>query len=513
MRPIAAGLLLAAAGLSGGCGSSYEPGGDGGRAARPLASIYDMLVTVPGIVLPQFPATGLTVDLTLEIDPNGLDASGRFAGEATLVEVTAGGVARPFAPATPLGVTGQVAGSEWSLDSLGPFLVGNAMQGTTAVTLSFTGTLSSDGRTITGMALATSHAETGTFEAVRQRRYLVAGTDFGVTGTVSVVRVRYGTRFHVDRDLETVSGDVVLRITDNSVLAINRLFFDNLQVLDPASAFDTALQFSTGNGSNPHDALAVDPNRLYVTRFEPPFNDVLIVDRASGAPTSFVDLAPLATNSSGTPRADAMAAAEGRVFVMLQNIDSSFTEYGPGLIAVVNPATDQVVRTLTLSGQNPFGPPARHPDSGDLYVALAGVFQGSLPRALTGGIEVIDPRTLTSQGLLVDDDDVGGNISSLALARAGAVVTGYCIVTLPSGANVVRRFDAATGVLDPMVVYQSASFLPALISDEEGFILVAEHSIADPRLVVLDAASGAVVARLSMSLPPFSIGILTRALQ
>ena len=97
--------------------------------------------------------------------------------------------------------------------------------------------------------------------------------------------------------------------------------------------------------------------------------------------------------------------------------------------------------------------------------------------------------------------------------RAGAVVIGYCIVTLPSGANVVRRFDAATGALDPMPVYQSASFLPALISDEEGFILVAEHSIADPKLVVLDASSGAVVTRLSMSLPPFSIGILTRALQ
>ena len=61
--------------------------------------------------------------------------------------------------------------------------------------------------------------------------------------------------------------------------------------------------------------------------------------------------------------------------------------------------------------------------------------------------------------------DLGGNISSLALARSGAVVTGYCIVTLPSGANVVRRFDAATGVPDPMVVYQSASFLPALISE------------------------------------------------
>ena len=107
-------------------------------------------------------------------------------------------------------------------------------------------------------------------------------------------------------------------------------------------------------------------------------------------------------------------------------------------------------------------------------------------KPLTGGIEVIDPRTLTSQGLLVDDDDAGGNISSLALARAGAVVIGYCIVTLPSGANVVRRFDAATGALDPMPVYQSASFLPALISDEEGFILVAEHSIADPKLTIVD---------------------------
>lgn len=510
-----AGAALLLAWCLSGCGGSYEPGSDGPGSARALASVYDLLASVPGIVFPQYQAMGLTVDFTLEIDPNGPDAAGRFAGSATIVEVTVGGIVRPFSPSTPLSVTGLVAGSEWSLDSLGPFLVGNVSRGTTVVILSLTGAISPDGRTIQGMALATSHAETGTFDAVRQRRYLVAGTDFGVTGTVSLVRVRYGNRFAVDRDLEAVSGDVVVRITDHTPLAINRLFFDNIQVLDPAAAFDTALQFSTGNGSNPHDAIAVDASRLYITRYEPPFNDILIVERGDGDPISFIDLSPLATNSSGTPRADALVEAGGRIFVTLQNIDSAFIQYGPGRVAVVNPATDQIVRTLTLSGQNPFGPPAVHPDTGDLYIALAGIFQGSLSRALTGGIEVIDPATLTAQGLLVDDDDLGGNISSVAVVRtgAGAGVTGYCIVTLPSGANIVRRFDPATGAIDPGVVYQSASFLPSLVSDGEGYVLVAEHSIADPRLVVLDATTGSVVARLSMSLPAFSIGILTRSIQ
>ena len=53
------------------CGSSYapDPPGGNGQKARPLASIYDFVITIPGMLFPQLSSQGLTVEMTLEIDP------------------------------------------------------------------------------------------------------------------------------------------------------------------------------------------------------------------------------------------------------------------------------------------------------------------------------------------------------------------------------------------------------------------------------------------------------------
>jgi hypothetical protein len=143
---------------------------------------------------------------------------------------------------------------------------------------------------------------------------------------------------------------------------------------------------------------------------------------------------------------------------------------------------------------------------------MAGIFQGSLQRELSGGVEVVDPNTLTTRGLLVDDDALGGNVSSVALASVGAVTLGYCVVTTAAGTNMVRTFDADTGAVLPGTPYQSTAFLPEVVSDGDGWILLPAHDINDPRLVVIDAATGQVVAMPRLSLPPVSIAVLTRRL-
>ena len=511
-RPVATLALLITAALAfAACGSSFGPGGGGsdGRRAQPLAAIYDSLVNIPGISIPQYLATGLTVDLTLEIGGDGIDASGHFEALISIVEVKVAGSSRPFSADDPLVTTGHTSGVDFAVDSFGPINVGTPSSGFTSVMLSLIGTLSADGRTIQGMAVVTSSAEMGSFSAVKQRRYLVAGTSFGVTGTISLVKVRYNTEFLVDKNLEAVSGDPIVTSSAGGVFVVNRFFFDNIQILDPATDFTTAHQFSTGNGSNPHDALAVDANRIYITRYEPPFNDLLIADRTTGRYLHSIDLTPLASNTSKTPRPDSLAPADGFVFVALQNIDTTFLDYGPGRLAVVNPANDSIRNTIPLSGTNPFGEPALHPDTGMLYYAMAGIFPGSQSQQLSGGIEVVDPFTMTSLGLLVDDDDLGGNVSAVAIERTQTGVSGYCIVTLASGENQVRRFDPETGTISAGIIYQTASFLPALAADGDGYVLVPVGDIAAPRLLVLDAGSGLVVATLPMSLPPFSVSVLT----
>ncbi len=496
--------------LAPGCGSSFAPDAPKSRDAAPLSSVYDALLSVPGISLPLQGAVGLTIDLTIAIEPEAIDTGGSFEARVTIVEVRAGGAIVPFEAEDPLIALGLISGNEFALDSFGPIDVGEPSLGFTSVYLSISGNLSPDGRTIDGMVVVTSSAETGTFHAVRQRRYLVAGTDFGVTGTVSLVRVRYDTKVLVDQDLEAISGDPVATASGGGVFIVNRFFFDNVQILDPAAEYTTALQFSTGNGSNPHDALAVDPNRLFVTRYEPPYNDVLIADRGNGAFLGFADLSGYATNASGTPRADSLVRVQDRAIVSLQNIDGSFREYGPGMLVALDIATGSPRAHLRLEGRNPFGPPAVHSGNGRLYYAMAGIFQGSLPQDLSGGIEVVDPDVLATRGLLVDDDDLGGNVSSVALVEAGGEVHGFCVVTLASAINVVRAFDPQTGAIAPGAILESTAFIPAVVSDGDGYLLIPVHDVGNPRLVVLDVQSGRTVATPRLSLPPFSVAVLTR---
>ncbi len=517
MRPVSRiALALAAATAvlaTAACGSSFTPGpATKRREARPLSSIYDFTVTIPDLSFPQFLATGLTIDMTLEIEPEGIDPSGSFDGAIVVHEARAGGVPRPFTADVPLAAKGVTDGIDWAIDSFGPIRIGTDAIGTTHVMLSLDGMIAVDGRTIAGIAVVTSSGEIGDFLAIRQRRYLVAATSFGVTGTVSLVRVRRDTHFEIERDLEAVSGDPVVRASGSGVYVINRFFFDNVQSLDPSAGFATAIQFSTGNGSNPHDVVQVDPGRLYVARYEPPYNDLLIANPRDGSTLGFIDLSALATNSTGTPRADSLVEARGHLFAGLQNIDISFAEYRPGIVAVIDPNGGSLVRSITMQGTNPFGPPAVHPVTGDLHYAMAGIFQGGLGQELSGGIEVIDPDTLTTRGLLVDDDDLGGNVSGVAIAAVGGGVIGYCVVTDASGVNRVRAFDPDTGEVLPGVVFASSSFLPELTSDGDGYILVPVHDPGDPRLLVLDAASGSVLATLRFSLPPFSVTVLTREL-
>lgn len=493
--------------LLSGCGSDFSFSvGVPPAPAAPLAATYDIMAAYPSLHFPEFSASGLTLDMTLEIDPNSAgDPSGLIDGTVTIHEASVGGIPRSFTPATPIPVSGRLASNQIDLQAFGPVRIGQ-----TAVYPALTGTISPDGRRIDGVAFLGNFPDQGSWFGVKQRRYLVAGTDYSLFGSVSIVTVRFDTRFDVQNDVEATSGDPISASSLGSAFIVNRLFFDNVQILDPAKGFTASAQFSTENGSNPHDVLVSGPSRLYVTRYEAPFNDVAIADLSTTPPSivDSIDLAPFSSNASGTPRADRLVRIGSLIMVTLQNIDEAFTDYGPGRVAFIDPVRDVVVRAITLDGQNPFGPPSIHPQTGEIYLATAGIFQGSLSRELTGGVEVIDPATLSTRGLLVDDDDLGGNVSGVAVTSSSR---GYAVVVTASGSNRLMAFDPATGAIQGTIL-SSSSFIPEIRYDGDGYLLVTEHDIADPRLRIIDAATGGTVARLPLSRPPVSLAILTRDL-
>jgi hypothetical protein len=462
---------------------------------------------------------GVQLDLEMEFeDATVRDGDAAFVAEARVLNLLVGGIGHTFEIFGPLEIEGALSERVFTTGLFGTIRVGTAN-----LILDLTGVLSEDRARIEGEATLLGTSDRGAFTGIKRRRYLVAGTDLLTIGQVAVVSARYDTAFSVEHNLEVISSDPVARMEDGRPFVLNLLNHDNLQGLDPFSGFRTAFQYTLGNGANPHD-LVVVPNPdgpapadggagegeglAFVTRYEPPFNDVAILDLRDGALVDSIDLTPFARNADGLPRAHQAILHEDLIYVSMQDADASFTEFMNGRVVVIDPVLRQVVDLIDLSGQNPFQALLYSEATGLLYVGLAGIFPGLQNQALTGGVEAIDPSTRLSLGLVVDDDDLGGNVSAVAIISA---TRGYCVVSDSNFHNFVKAFDPSTGeVLD--TVFDSFNQIATIEFDGDGHLIVADTSFFQPRLIVLDAASGIPIAFLPMRVPPFSIATITRSL-
>ncbi len=520
-RRVATGIVAAAAILTA-CGpgaSSHAPlTGASGR----IDPIYDFMISYPDteILIGGLPHFGLTIDLAVRFaDATLRDSDPVFSAEARVVEVTAGGVSQPFQPTGPIALEGTLTGDVLATGLFGPIQIGNAV-----LLVDLTGAIQAGRRRIAGGAALFGLDDPGTFVAIKRRRYLVAGTDLNVIGKVSILDVRYESRFTIEDDLEIISSDPFARVEDGRPFIVNAYTFDNLQGLDPAAAFSTAFQYTTGSRSNPHDvAVLPDPEPAkipaggatggspggfaFVPRYEPPFNDVAVIDLADGTIVDAIDLSPYARNADRLPRPDQALLHDGLLYVTIQDINLTFTDYRTGRVVIIDPEARSVIGVVDLHGQNPFLSLAALPDTGLIYVGLAGIFPGLLKQALTGGVEAVDPVARTAS-VVIDDDLLGGNVASMAVDSA---TRGYCVVTDSAYRNFVKMFDPTTGDLIG-TIHETTNLIAALEADGDGWLIVAEAGFFEPRLLVFDALTGRPLASLPVTLPPFSVATLTRSL-
>ena len=124
---------------------------------------------------------------------------------------------------------------------------------------------------------ATAHAEGFT---------LVTTTDFATGSTSSVDRAAHTSV----NDVEPIHSDAVARWYGSYVYVVNRAGGDNIQILDPSNNFATVDQFSTGNGSNPHDIVVSSlGTHAYITRYD--MTSILKMDLSTGATLATINLA------------------------------------------------------------------------------------------------------------------------------------------------------------------------------------------------------------------------------
>jgi hypothetical protein len=489
-----------------GCGQDYEPPeqeGPAGADAAPVGQVVDLDVELPHLSFPGRPA-GIGARLDVRIDlPSGED--GAHAAEVEHLGAWVGGepvqVEEVFSGET----TVTISGGEWRTGRIGPI----SIEGT-GFEYALRGRLEQGGWVVAGVSWESQTGLEGEFAGWRRHRFLVAGTDYVAAGRGEIVSLKRESELVARHGVVRTSTDPVVRRTGEAVFVINRLSYDNLQRLDPAEGFDTSWQVRVGAGSNPQDVLALEDGRGYVSRFEPPFDDVAVVDLEDGAVVGSIALEGLAENPDGLPRPASLTRAGGTAFVALQDIDRGFTGYSDGKLAVIDPAVDEVVGSIPLPGKNPRTiVPVAEADGEKLYVGLAGIFPGLLPQELSGGVAVVDVADRVFERWALDDDAVGANVVDVVVRGPDL---GYVLVTTESFVSRVVAFDPGTGdVL--RVVLESGTFIPELALDSAGVLAVPDAAFANPRLCLyrVPETAGANEVPLGcerLEMPPVSVEAL-----
>lgn len=299
--------------------------------------------------------------------------------------------------------------------------------------------------------------------------------------------------------------DAAVRTAGDRIYVVNRLYGDNLQVIDPADGMRTILQCSTGNGTNPHDIAIVSPQKAYVTLFER--RELLIVNPSAQRDCrdfvrGRVDLSALA-DADGIPDMDQMAIVGDRLYVSLQRLDINSILRLParnGAIAVVDLASDQLLGGIELTGANPFGATkGLTVRDGALWIAEAGEFNVD-----DGGIERVDLATGTASGFLASEADLGGDVTDFVVVTDALA---YAVVNRPGFVNALVSFDPRSGQL--LATHHTASgyTLFDIELNDRGELWLGDRVRRAPGVRVFRAADGTPLTDgvLDLGLPPFEI--------
>ena len=308
----------------------------------------------------------------------------------------------------------------------------------------------------------------------------------------------------------TIHSDAVVRTYRDKVYIINRLGQDNVLVLDQSDLKTPLTQYSTGNGSNPHDMAFVSEEKAYISRYE--HTHLLIVNPVTGDSLGEVDLSGFA-DADGLPEVSQLALYNNHLFAACQRLDrdNGFVPTDVSVIAVVDVMTDQVVdvdantagvQGIVMTGKNPAGAVQQ----GDKWFLSAVNTFGDLT---DGGIEVIDLVNLRSEGVVLGETDLGGNLSSLAMVSDDE---GYVVVLDASFANAVKRFDLAMQSVSAGLSGVSGGYIPDLGVFGRRLYILDQGSFADPAsagLRVYDVKTDALMAGpISTGLPPSGIAFV-----
>ncbi len=360
------------------------------------------------------------------------------------------------------------------------------------------------------IGVSPAYSEAGAGAGAGEHAFIVT-SDYYTAGYYSTIEIAPPRAAMVS--IEPVNPDAVAYYdwTEDMIFVVNRYLADNVQIVENNPGFSTIGQYSVGNGSNPHDIRLADNTKAYVSRYE--WKTLLIVHPYSGDSLGVIDLSPFA-DADGIPEMDRMEIVGGRLFVTLNSIDrTTWLPDGPGKIAVIDVAADTLVdcdpdsagiQPIVLSLPNPYTELRYDACRGRLYVGCVGAWS-----VMDGGIEVIDPYSLESEGVVITEQALGGDVFDVVLTPWE---TGYVVVLddaiWPNNFARLVRIDEPTGAVTDTLFQQtsgSGSSLAGIELNRQLELYLCDRDLTHPGVRIYDTVTDAQVAFVDVGLPPFDI--------
>ncbi|MBN7768755.1 hypothetical protein KUV44_10100 [Marinobacter daepoensis] len=341
----------------------------------------------------------------------------------------------------------------------------------------------------------------------------------GVVASVSSDWASGGVSYYdTDNNFEP-SGPFHEGISDIDVVGGQGFFYyiekfgtDRISRIDITNPAQKTWTFSTNkegvtSSSNPYTLVTVSADKAYLLRYDS--SEVWIVNPGATVEQDFyldsIDLSAFSHDGQSAPQMADAILVEGKLYIAIQRLKSWAPDQA-GLIIVIDTTSDVIIDVnpdtpdidaIELQGFNPSE--LAYLDDAGLIISHIGTYTYS-PNVLgDGGIELLDPVTLTSK-MVVPQTDETGNISSIAIKdKDTGYFTGYRFQGWTDPAlTEVFTFDptpeagVASGNAEAIAHLGTSDFRDVAISPD-GNLWVANASTTTPGIHVLDPGTNSEI--------------------
>ncbi len=320
----------------------------------------------------------------------------------------------------------------------------------------------------------------------------VITTDYSVFGRVQ--SFQQDSPWAVSGELAVIPGDAVGRHHDGLVYIVGRGGSNLIRIHNPADDFALVREFSIGDGRNPQDIAFDDQGRAFVSCYDEAV--LLQVDTEAGVVVQTFDTSAYA-DDDGLPETGWLLVHENHLYVTCQKLDRGnwYAPSGPGQLLVLDLETLQWDTPVSLNGANPYTK-IRLGDDEKLLVGCAGYWAVN-----DGGIETINPQSNLSEGYLMTEEQLGGDIVNFVPTADGQL---HALTSNTSFVTRISRVNPGSGSTVPILT-STGYDLADLAWDGDFQLYVADRKLAGAGIRVFDAFSGSELtsAPLVTTLPPF----------